>query len=332
MASHEVLLAFVEAATQGSFSAAARKLGRSQSTISAAVASLEIDLNLTLFDRSSRKPGLTPAGRVMLQRAEDILAASSRLEMTARQLSQGVEAKLTVALSDTYQSDRFEASLSAFEQRYPDLELECLIAECDDLVSLVQSGRAQIAFAEMQDSYPPDLVSSTVDERTEIALFVSPAHPLARLEYVDQDVLQQHRELRLATIINPYESRAKGRVWSAPSYLMLLENGPGRIRLGAVAPLAGGALRARHPAGTGGARLAENGVGGCVVVTAESAGAGGELVAGQDAGMKVLRPLSRASSLPQVIVSVTKLMCTTAPCGSWLASDESITFNITPTP
>jgi DNA-binding transcriptional LysR family regulator len=166
----------------------------------------------------------------MLQRAEDILAATSRLEMTASQLSQGVEAKLTVALSDTYQSDRFEASLSAFEQRYPDLELECLIAECDDLVALVQSGRAQVAFAEMQDSYPPDLVNSTVDERTDIALFVSPEHPLAALErHRSGAVLQQHRELRLATIVNPYESRAKGRVWSAPSYLMLLEMAKGDL-------------------------------------------------------------------------------------------------------
>lgn len=227
MASHEVLQAFVQAATQGSFSAAARKLGRSQSTISAAIASLEIDLNLNLFDRSSRKPTLTPAGRVMLLRAEEILAATSRLEMTASQLSEGVEAKLTVAISDTYQSDRFEAALSSFEQRYPDLELECLIAECDDLVALVQSGRAHVAFAEMQDNYPPDLVSSTVDERTEIALFVAHEHPLAALGTVDQDMLQQHRELRLATIVNPYESRAKGRVWSAPSYLMLMEMAQG---------------------------------------------------------------------------------------------------------
>jgi DNA-binding transcriptional LysR family regulator len=223
MASHEVLLAFVQAATQGSFSAAARKLGKSQSTISAAIASLEIDLDVILFDRSSRKPGLTPAGHVMLQRAEDILAATSRLEMAASQLSQGFEPKLTVAISDTYQSDRFEASLSAFEQRYPDLELECLIAECDDLIALVQRGRAQIAFAEMQPSYPADLASSTVDERTEIALFVSRDHPLAALKKVDKDTLQQHRELRLATIVNPYETRAQGRVWSAPSYLMLLE-------------------------------------------------------------------------------------------------------------
>ncbi|QTT87433.1 LysR family transcriptional regulator [Pseudomonas chlororaphis] len=227
MASHEVLLAFVQAATQGSFSAAARKLGKSQSTISAAVASLEIDLDLQLFDRSSRKPTLTPQGHVMLQRAEDILAATSRLEMAASQLAQGVEAKLTVALSDTYQSDRFETSLSAFEQRYPDLELECLIAECDDLIELVQRGRAQIAFAEMQPDYPADLDHSTVDERTEIALFVSRKHPLAALKNIDQARLQQHRELRLATIVNPYDSRAKGRVWSAPSYLMLLEMAQG---------------------------------------------------------------------------------------------------------
>ncbi len=88
MASQEVLLAFVQAATQGSFSAAARKLGRSQSTISTAVASLEIDLDLMLFDRSSRKPTLTPAGHVMLQRAEAILAANHRMAMSARQLAE----------------------------------------------------------------------------------------------------------------------------------------------------------------------------------------------------------------------------------------------------
>lgn len=223
MASQEVLLAFVQAATQGSFSAAARKLGRSQSTISAAVASLEIDLDLVLFDRSSRKPTLTPAGHVMLQRAEAILAATSRMEMSARQLAQGVEPKLTVAISDTYQSARFEAALVGFEQRYPDLELECLIAECDDLIELVQRGRAHLAFAEMQDTYPPDLVTSTVAERTDLALFVKGDHVLTRVERVDQQVLEQHRELRLATIVNPYDSRAKGRVWSAPSYLMLME-------------------------------------------------------------------------------------------------------------
>ncbi|MBB6285625.1 MULTISPECIES: LysR family transcriptional regulator [unclassified Pseudomonas] len=223
MASNEVLQAFVQAATQGSFSAAARKLGKSQSTVSAAVAGLEIDLDVVLFDRSSRKPTLTPAGHVLLQRAEQVLEASSRLELAASQLAQGLEPKLSIAMSDTYQSDRFEVALSAFEQRYPDLELECLIAECEDLIALVQSGRAQIAFIEHQEAYPPDLTRAPVDERTEIALFVSPKHPLAGVDTLTAHALQQHRELRLASIINPNEIRANGRVWSAPSYLMLLE-------------------------------------------------------------------------------------------------------------
>jgi len=187
------------------------------------VASLEIDLDVVLFDRSSRKPTLTPAGHVLLQRAEQVLEASSRLELAASQLSQGLEPKLSIAMSDTYQSDRFEVALTAFEQRYPDLELECLIAECEDLIALVQSGRAQIAFIEQQEVYPPDLTFSPVEERTEIALFVSPKHPLASLEKVAPYTLQQHRELRLASIINPNENRGTQRVWSAPSYLMLME-------------------------------------------------------------------------------------------------------------
>ncbi len=223
MASHEVLQAFVQAATQGSFSAAARKLGKSQSTISAAVASLEIDLDVVLFDRGSRKPTLTPAGQVLLQRAEQVLEASSRLELAASQLARGLEPKLSIAMSDTYQSDRFEVALSAFEQRYPDLELECLIAECEDLIALVQSGRAHIAFIEQQQVYPPDLSCSTIEDSTEIALFVSPRHPLASQAGLDPHTLQAHRELRLASVINPDENRGAQRVWSAPSYLMLME-------------------------------------------------------------------------------------------------------------
>lgn len=223
MASNEVLQAFVQAATQGSFSAAARKLGKSQSTVSAAVASLEIDLDVVLFDRSSRKPTLTPAGHVLLERAEQVLEASSRLELAASQLAQGLEPRRTIAMSDTYQSQRFETAIIAFAERYPDLELEWLIAECDDLIDLVQSGRAQIAFIEQQDVYPPDLTRSPVQERTEIALFVSPQHALASLDSVDHQTLKHHRELRLASIVKPYDNRAAGRVWSAASYLMLME-------------------------------------------------------------------------------------------------------------
>jgi DNA-binding transcriptional LysR family regulator len=224
--SPEALTAFAEAATLGSFSAAARKLGKSQSTVSSAIANLEIDLGITLFDRSSRKPALTEQGRVMLGKVQEILAASDRLDRAASQLGGGMEPKLSVVWSDTYQSDRFEEMLLAFESRFPDLEFECLIAEHGDLVSLVQTGRAHIGVVAAQNAYPPDIGFATIAEQSEITLFVAAAHPLAGMKDITPDVLANFRELRLATYME--EQGAQGapqprRAWSAPSYLMLME-------------------------------------------------------------------------------------------------------------
>ena len=224
--SPESLVAFVEAATQGSFSAAARRLGKSQSTVSTAIANLEVDLGLSLFDRSSRKPALTEAGRVMLGRVRDVLAASDRLDRAASELAGGLEAKLSVVWSDTYQSDRFEDMLAEFERRFPDLTLEALIAEHGDLVSLVQRGRAQIGVVAAQPVYPPDIGSETIAEPSEITLFVARSHPLAGLRDIGPAQLAEHRELRLAPFQEaPGAGQPAGaqRVWSAPTYLMLLE-------------------------------------------------------------------------------------------------------------
>lgn len=233
--SPEALTAFAEAATLGSFSAAARKLGKSQSTVSSAIANLEIDLGLTLFDRSSRKPALTAHGQVMLRQVQDILAASDRLDRAASQLGAGLEARLSVVWSDTYQSDGFEDMLAAFEKRFPDLEFENLVAEHGDLVSLVQSGRADIGVVGAQGSYPPDIGSATLAEQSEIALFVARQHPLAQQGSISAEVLAQHRELRLNTYLQaqnagnrpapsmPYAAAVARRTWSAPSYLMLME-------------------------------------------------------------------------------------------------------------
>src|ERR1700733_6613119 len=94
--SPESLQAFVEAAALGSFSAAARRLGKTQSTVSTAIAPLEADLGVSLFDRSGRYPRLTEAGRQVLGHAQEILAADARLQQLSVRLSAPVEPRLTV--------------------------------------------------------------------------------------------------------------------------------------------------------------------------------------------------------------------------------------------
>ena len=96
----EQLQVFVSAVQAGSFSAAARRLGRTQSTVSAAISNLETDLGVQLFDRSSRIPALTAAGHKLLLRAEGILERCYALEGSADSLAGQVEAALTLAKSD----------------------------------------------------------------------------------------------------------------------------------------------------------------------------------------------------------------------------------------
>ncbi|SDR84421.1 DNA-binding transcriptional regulator, LysR family [Halopseudomonas sabulinigri] len=226
--SPESLEAFMQAAAQGSFSAAARRLGKSQSTVSEAVARLEIDLGVNLFDRSGKAPMLTDAGRALLPRVEDVLGASDRLQLAAGALAGGLEARLTLVMSDAYQSPDYKTRMTRLAERFPELELECVFAEHADVINLISSGRAALGLLPATGPHPPEIGSATVAERAEFAIFVAATHPLATTAQLSLDELGQWRSLRLNTL---HETGArlddvpKSRVrsWSAPNYLILLD-------------------------------------------------------------------------------------------------------------
>nr|WP_199064420.1 LysR family transcriptional regulator [Chromobacterium sp. ASV5] len=219
----EMLSAFSCAAELGSFSATARRLGKSQSTISEAIANLEIELGSPLFDRGGHTPTLTEAGRQLLRHARQVLDASDAMRRQASLLAAGQEPRLTLALSDTYQSSQFQTVTMELERRFPELELECLVAEHDDVSELVLTGRAHLGFIAARASYPVDIGHATLSETSETALFVARSHPLASLARPTAEDLARHRELRLNTYVNAHPPAQGRRRWLAPSYLMLLE-------------------------------------------------------------------------------------------------------------
>ncbi|WP_434635042.1 LysR family transcriptional regulator [Chromobacterium sp. CV08] len=219
----DAVTAFVYAAELGSFSAAARRLGKSQSTVSEAIANLEIDLGCVLFDRGTRIPGLTPAGQLLLPQARQIIAASQDLRQQAEQLGAGVETRLTIVLSDTFQSRTLENVACLLEARYPLLELECLVGEQEDVLDLILSGRAQLGLVGALDRYPPDIRHQRQREASELALYAAHRHPLAASGRVDETLLGRHRQLRLNTYGDKTPPDSGQRQWYAPSYLMLLD-------------------------------------------------------------------------------------------------------------
>ncbi|NQD79873.1 LysR family transcriptional regulator [Pseudomonas sp. CrR14] len=226
--SPESLQAFAQAAATGSFSAAARRLGKSQSTISEAISRLEIDLNVSLFVRGARQLTLTEAGSSLLSRVQDVLAASDRLLRQAGQLAAGLEPKLTLILSDAYQASQYQARLVELDQRYPDLEFECFFAEHADVLDLVGQGRGHLGLLAAQASYPPELAHASLADCADFGLFVAKGHPLAQLPRVTTEDLLPWRVLRLSTVADQGAELddlpgSGGRCWSAPDYLLLLE-------------------------------------------------------------------------------------------------------------
>lgn len=221
--SPESLEAFLQAVETGSFSAAARKLKKSQSTVSSAIANLEADLGVTLFDRQSRQPVLTEQGKHVLPYIQSIVAASERLNEVSVRLAGNVEPRLSFVLSDVWQTTHHESILQRFSQRFPDIEFECLIAEDEDVIDLIQIGRAHVGVLRVQPRYPLDVTVARLQIGAEMAIFIHRQHELAHLPMVEMDTLQTVRQLSLSTFTDPMRNKSGGPMWSSPSLLMLLE-------------------------------------------------------------------------------------------------------------
>ncbi|MGY3138228.1 DNA-binding transcriptional LysR family regulator [Bradyrhizobium sp. USDA 4501] len=93
---------FVAIAESGSFRAAATKLARVQSAVSHAIANLEAELGLTLFDRSSHRPALTAEGKALLGNARDLLLRVDAMRARARGLGDGVESELSLVVDTLF--------------------------------------------------------------------------------------------------------------------------------------------------------------------------------------------------------------------------------------
>lgn len=190
----EQLKVLLAAAESGSFSAAARKLGKAQSVVSATIANLEIDLGLALFDRSGRYPVLTTAGARLRQEAAVLLAQSERLQALAGELAAGVESRLTLAVDDDSHLPWLSPLLEQFATRYPAVELELLFPLLEDLTEMLESGRAQLGISYQQQS-PRRTIAAYSLGRVSMPLVVAPTHPLAYKTPLLEADLQSARQL-----------------------------------------------------------------------------------------------------------------------------------------
>ncbi|WP_370645757.1 LysR family transcriptional regulator [Ruegeria sp. Ofav3-42] len=223
-ASFEQLEAFVATHSEGSFSAAARKCNKAQSVISTLVANLEVDLDLTLFDRSRRYPTLTRAGEALISQAEILLERRSRFLAVADALSMTVENRITLAMAPHIKLANLGEIIRAFSVEFPSVDVEIQSFTAGEIQRLVVQGAVDLGVI-----LEPEGIPEALDFRSlgtlRLVCVSHPESPLAHTPSVSWGELRLHRQILLKEADNANSAilRASPSIWQVSTAAEAIE-------------------------------------------------------------------------------------------------------------
>lgn len=183
---------FIAVAEERHFTRAAARVHVSQSGLSATIRSLESELREPLFERTTRRVQLTPAGHALLPEARRALAAA-RAGADAVKAVHGLQ-RGTVSLGVMQQLTVIDLprTLARYTRRYPGIELRLRHAAARDLHRQLLDGELDIAI-----SWPPERPDARLTAitllRTPLVLVCQQDDPLATRRTASASDLAERR-------------------------------------------------------------------------------------------------------------------------------------------
>ena len=199
------LLSLREVVREGSFTAAARGLHMTQPAVSLHIKALEKELGARLMERDVRGVRLTPAGRVLLETAEVVLAATDDAVRRIREMEAPERGAVVVACGDTVALRLLPPVLRAFRELRPQAEVTIRNHGSKRILDLVLRREVDLGIVTRPPWLDPALWARTLlVESFELAL--PPGHRLAEEAVVDLSTLDGEPAVLLA---KPSETRAQ---------------------------------------------------------------------------------------------------------------------------
>jgi len=172
------LTVFLTVVETGSFAAAGRRLGRATSAVSYAIANLEQQLGVQLFDRDqARRPALTEAGGAVLSEARSVSVGVDNLRAKVKGLLDGLEAQISLVVDVMLPTVRLVEAMRAFEATFPTVTLRLYVEALGAVIQLVHSGIADIGISGVDATLPG--IERIKVGGVELIPVAAPSHPLA---------------------------------------------------------------------------------------------------------------------------------------------------------
>lgn len=185
---YDALRIFVTLAEVKNFTKTAEQLHISQPSVSLHIKNLEQEFQTKLFLRSPKYLQITPTGKMLYSRAKQILTIYEQTKEEILEHHHDIKGKLTVGASFSIGEYILPALLVDLQSNYPNLDLEIIIRNTDEIVQLVRLFKADIGLIEGQSNEKELIIRPFMED--ELFVVSSPEHKLANKEMATISDLQ----------------------------------------------------------------------------------------------------------------------------------------------
>lgn len=189
---------FLLAVRTGSISEAAIKLGKSRTTVSAALIALEDELGVSLLQRSGNCIELTSVGENVVGDCERLVRMAEAIKAKCFHHLAGAESALRIARDDALPERFWSDLVRKIGEIFPHTSISIYAAPTPELIHYVDNNKVDVAYGILRDS--DDCQKHHPQELGQIRIMsvAGAGHPLANLEKVKTTDLESHTEIVLA--------------------------------------------------------------------------------------------------------------------------------------
>jgi len=169
----------VAIAEEQSFTRAAQRCFVVQSALSRQIKSLESELGVRLFARTSRKVEVTPAGEAFVKQARLCLQAAERAKASAAAAHGQIRGSLTIGVIPTVTAVDIAAVLGAFRRSYPEVGVHVRTGGSDEFLRRIAAGQLDVGVLGLAEGVTPRGVQTRELSQERLVAVLSEGHRLA---------------------------------------------------------------------------------------------------------------------------------------------------------
>ncbi|MFD1173140.1 LysR family transcriptional regulator [Oceanobacillus picturae] len=186
---YDALKTFVTLADVGNFTRTSQALHISQPSVSLHIKNLEKEFHTELFIRSPKSVQITPTGKILYDRAKQIIAMYEQTKEDIATHHQSIQGQLKIGASFSIGEYILPMFLQRLQEDFPALELEVVIGNTEEIIEQVRLFQVDVGLIEGQSNEKELTVQPFMKD--ELSVICSNDHELAEKKHLSIKDLQQ---------------------------------------------------------------------------------------------------------------------------------------------